>query len=88
MLANNIAIQAKDIHETLWKVPFLSELEDCILLKISGALTMVTFPEGECIINKGDVGKVFYILQESIVKFYDISFSNSCYVDQLLGPGN
>jgi len=88
MLANNTASQQKDIHGTLRKVPFLSELDDRVLVKISDALTTVTFPEGERIINKGDVGEVFYILREGKVKVHDIGFGDSRFVDQFLGPGD
>lgn len=88
MLANNNANQQKDIHDVLRKVPFLSELEDPILTKITDVLTSVTFPQGERIINKGDVGEVFYILREGIVKVHDIGFGPSQYVDQYLKPGD
>jgi cAMP-dependent protein kinase regulator len=88
MLANNTASQQKDIHDVLRKVPFLSELDESNLLRISDALTSVTFPEGERIINKGDVGEVFYILREGKVKVHDIGFGDSRYVDQELGPGD
>mmetsp|Transcript_30874 Transcript_30874/g.47321 ORF Transcript_30874/g.47321 Transcript_30874/m.47321 type:complete len:813 (+) Transcript_30874:35-2473(+) len=88
MLANNTANQQKDIHDVLRKVPFLSELDDRMLVRISDALTTVTFPEGERIINKGDVGEVFYILREGTVKVHDIGFGDSQYVDQDLGPGD
>ncbi len=88
MLANNNANQTKDIHDVLRKVPFLSELEDPILSKITDVLTSVTFPKGERIINKGDVGEVFYILREGIVKVHDIGFGASQYVDQFLKPGD
>jgi CRP-like cAMP-binding protein len=88
MLANNNVNQQKDIHDVLRKVPFLSELEDQILSKITDVLTNVTFPKGERIINKGDVGEVFYILREGIVKVHDIGFGASQYVDQFLKPGD
>uniref|UniRef100_A0A7S1V2J1 cGMP-dependent protein kinase n=1 Tax=Grammatophora oceanica TaxID=210454 RepID=A0A7S1V2J1_9STRA len=88
MLANNTANQQKDVHEVLRKVPFLSELDDRDLVKISDALTTVQFPMGERIINKGDVGEVFYILREGTVKVHDIGFGDSRYVDQILGPGD
>jgi CRP-like cAMP-binding protein len=88
MLANNNASQQKDIHDVLRKVPFLSQLDEQNLLRISDALTSVTFPEGERIINKGDVGEVFYILREGKVKVHDIGFGDSRYVDQELGPGD
>jgi len=88
MLANNTANQQNDIHAILRKVPFLTELDDRNLNKITDALTTVTFPEGERIINKGDVGEVFYILREGNVKVHDIGFGDSRYVDQVLGPGD
>ena len=84
MLANNNASQQKDIHDVLRKVPFLSELAETDLLRISDALTSVTFPEGERLINKGDVGEVFYILREGKVKVHDIGFGDSQYVDQII----
>ena len=88
MLANNTASQQKDIHDVLRKVPFLAELDDTNLTRISDALTSVTFPEGERIINKGDVGEVFYILREGKVKVHDIGFGDSQYIDQELGIGD
>ena len=88
MLANNNANQQKDIHDVLRKVPFLSELEDNVLSKITDVLTTVSFPQGERIINKGDVGEVFYILREGTVKVHDIGFGASQYVDQFLKPGD
>jgi CRP-like cAMP-binding protein/tRNA A-37 threonylcarbamoyl transferase component Bud32 len=88
MLANNQNAQQKDINDILRKVPFLAELDDRDLLRISDALTSVTFPEGERIINKGDVGEVFYIIREGTVKVHDIGFGDSTYVDQPLGPGD
>jgi len=88
MLANNNANQQKDIHDVLRKVPFLSDMAEMDLLRISDALTSVNFPEGERLINKGDVGEVFYILREGKVKVSDIGFGDSQYVDQIIGPGD
>jgi CRP-like cAMP-binding protein len=88
MLANNSNTQQKDINDILRKVPFLAELDDSDLLRISDALTSVTFPEGERIITKGDVGEVFYIIREGTTKVHDIGFGDSTYVDQPLGPGD
>lgn len=88
MLANNTASQQKDVQDVLRKVPFLMELDDQTLNKISDALTTVSFPEGDAIINKGDVGEVFYIIKEGNVKVSDIGFGDSQYVDQYLSPGD
>lgn len=88
MLANNTASQQKDIHDVLRKVPFLADLDETNLVRISDALTSVTFPEGERIINKGDVGEVFYILREGKVKVHDIGFGDSTYMDQEMTQGD
>ncbi|GAX14590.1 cGMP-dependent protein kinase 1 [Fistulifera solaris] len=88
MLANNTNSQKKDVHDVLRKVPFLADVDENDLTKISDALTSVTFPEGERIINKGDVGEIFYIIREGTVKVHDIGFGDSKYVDQPLGPGD
>mmetsp|Transcript_16430 Transcript_16430/g.20519 ORF Transcript_16430/g.20519 Transcript_16430/m.20519 type:complete len:739 (+) Transcript_16430:257-2473(+) len=88
MLANNNANQQKDIHAVLRKVPFLSELDDRILMRLCDAMTTVTFPANERIINKGDRGEVFYILREGNVKVHDIGFTGAKYQDQIIGPGD
>lgn len=87
MLANNSNAQSKDINDVLRKINFLEELEDRDLLRISDALTSVTFRANERIINKGDVGEVFYIIREGTVRVHDIGFGDSQYIDQHLGPG-
>jgi CRP-like cAMP-binding protein/tRNA A-37 threonylcarbamoyl transferase component Bud32 len=88
MLANNTNAQQKDVNDVLRKVPFLAELDDGAMLRISDALTSVTFPEGERIISKGDVGEIFYIIREGTVKVHDIGFGDSTYVDQPLSAGD
>lgn len=88
MLANNTNSQQNEIFEVLRKVPFLAELDERDLGRIGDALTSVTFPEGERIINKGDVGEVFYIIREGTVKVHDIGFGDSTYVDQPLVAGD
>jgi len=87
MLANNTASTQKYIQDTLRKVKILSDLEDNMLSRVADALTTVSFPKGEIIINKGDVGEVFYILREGTVKIHDIGFGDNQYADQFLGPG-
>jgi CRP-like cAMP-binding protein len=88
MLANNNASQQKDVLDVLRKVHFLANLDEATLIKVADALTTVSFQAGERIINKGDVGEVFYILKEGSVKVHDIGFGDSQYVDQVLGPGD
>jgi len=88
MLANNNASQEKEVLDVLRKVQFLADLDKELLVKIADALTTVSFQRGDRIINKGDVGEVFYILKEGKVKVHDIGFGDSQYVDQVLNPGD
>mmetsp|Transcript_25710 Transcript_25710/g.60500 ORF Transcript_25710/g.60500 Transcript_25710/m.60500 type:complete len:820 (-) Transcript_25710:226-2685(-) len=87
MLANNSSAQQKDVNETLRKVPFLSDLQDMDLNRIADALSKVNYEPGDRIINKGDVGKDFYIIREGRVKVHDIGFGGSTYKDQEMGVG-
>lgn len=88
LLANHTNAQQKGINEILRKVPFLTELDDSDLLRVSDALTPVKFREGERIINKGDAGEAFYIIREGTAKVHGVGFGDSTYVDQTLGPGD
>merc|ERR1719401_3372476 len=58
------------------------------MMKVVDALTAVNFQEGERIINKGDVGEVFYILKEGQARCTDIGFGDSRFADQVYGPGD
>jgi len=88
MLASNSAGQQKDVLNVMRKVQFLSDLDESTLLKIADALTTVSFKENDRIINKGDVGEVFYILKEGRTKVHDIGTGDSQFVDQFYGPGD
>ena len=59
-----------------------------MLIKIADALTTVSYQEGDHIINKGDVGEIFYIIKEGRVKVHDIGLGDSQYVNQVMGPGD
>lgn len=87
MLANNQSANQKDMVETLRKVPFLSDLQDFDLGRISEALHKVQFQPNDKIINKGDIGDQFYIIREGRVKVHDIGFGDSTYDDQEMGVG-
>jgi len=89
LLANSNASQQKDTVDVLRKVKFLADLEDdAMLIKIADALATLKFNKGDKIINKGDVGEVFYIVKDGSVKVHDIGFGDSQFVDQTLGPGD
>jgi len=88
ILANSTNSQKHDVHVILKKVPFLAELDKIDLIKLSDAFTSVTFPEGGRIINKGDEGENFYIIQEGTAKVHDIGFGDSTYTEQPIKAGD
>jgi len=88
MLASNVQKESEGIREVLKKVKFFNKLDRSILSKISDALMPISFPEGKRIVEKGEIGKVFYIVKKGTVKVHDIGLGDSKYVDQMLGPGD
>ena len=80
ILANSTNSQKQDVHLILKKVPFLADLDVLDLSKLSDAFTTNSYPEGSRIINKGDKGENFYILQEGTAKVHEIGFGDSTYI--------
>jgi CRP-like cAMP-binding protein len=76
-----------DIRSCLSKIPLFKSIGDQHLHKFASALTRVKFKKGERIVNKGEVGTVFYLIEEGIVKVHDIGIGDSCAVGQLLKAG-
>ena len=87
LLASYAHDREQDIFDLIQKVPLLQSLDSVTRSKFSAALTTVKFKEGDRIVNKGDVGQVFYIIQEGQVKVHDIG-TGAQFVDQVLGPGD
>jgi len=52
----------------LRKVPLLKPLREQQLAALAGALTPVSFVDGECIVQQGEEGKVFFIVGEGQVR--------------------
>ncbi|CAB9516569.1 Protein kinase 4 (Fragment) [Seminavis robusta] len=88
ILANSTNSQKKDVHHILQKVPFLTDLDKLDLIKLSDAFVAKSYPEGGRIINKGDVGENFYIIQEGTAKVHDIGFGDSASIEISLKAGD
>jgi cAMP-dependent protein kinase regulator len=87
-----IAKQAKgeqsDIVDLVAKIPLLQDMDSGLVSKFAQVLTTVKFNEGELIVKKGDVGEVFYILNQGQVEVSDIGLGSSRFVNQTLKPGD
>lgn len=87
-----IARQAKgeqsDLVNLVAKIPLLQDMDRGLVSKFAQVLTTVKFNEGELIVKKGDVGEVFYILDQGEVEVHDIGMGSSRFIDQVLKPGD
>lgn len=74
--------------ELLGKISLFQDLAADDLNRFTNSLTAVHWKEGDRIVQKGEEGNVFYIVQEGSVKIHDIGLGDSQFQDQLLGPGD
>mmetsp|Transcript_24926 Transcript_24926/g.37294 ORF Transcript_24926/g.37294 Transcript_24926/m.37294 type:complete len:714 (+) Transcript_24926:284-2425(+) len=73
--------------ELLRRVPFLADLDDQKLSRISDSLNLAQWKKGDVIISKGEMGHSFHIIKEGKVRVSNIAVGQSPYVDRILGPG-
>ena len=94
ILANSSVSGDRDTMKILRKVEFLSNLSDEYIAKIASAVTPKNFKKGETIIQKGDLGTVFYVLKSGSVMVKDIDSgvtsaqSKIGYDNMVLKPGD
>ena len=88
ILASQTIQGENKIRDILIKIPFLENLDESFLNKMISSLQPVTFSPNERVIQKGDEGKVFYIIKEGKVKVHDIQVGETSYEDNILGPGD
>lgn len=77
----------EQVQTTLENVPFLKDLSADRKFKLASALVPIRFDAGDRIVNKGDEGRVFYVVKEGEVRVHDIGHGQSNFEDQILGPG-
>eukprot|EP00584_Thalassiosira_punctigera_P023488 CAMPEP_0172573634 /NCGR_PEP_ID=MMETSP1067-20121228/136289_1 /TAXON_ID=265564 ORGANISM="Thalassiosira punctigera, Strain Tpunct2005C2" /NCGR_SAMPLE_ID=MMETSP1067 /ASSEMBLY_ACC=CAM_ASM_000444 /LENGTH=710 /DNA_ID=CAMNT_0013366241 /DNA_START=120 /DNA_END=2253 /DNA_ORIENTATION=- len=63
------------------------DLDDAKLRKLVDAFTVVTYDEGERVLNKGDHGDICYIVKSGMVKIDSIGHGSSKFKDQIFGEG-
>jgi cAMP-dependent protein kinase regulator len=88
LLATQAKGQAQDAKNILAKIPLLKNLDRQTQTKFVDCLTTVKYTQGERIVNKGDVGDIFYIVNEGQVKVHDIGMGDSKFVDQIYKQGD
>lgn len=89
-LAKNALGQETKMMNIIKQIPTFNSIKDdtTLLRKFANALEQVVFMEGQRIVNKGDVGNVFYIIEQGQVKVHDIGTGDSQTLDQILTVGD
>lgn len=63
-------------------------MDDEYVMRLIHAMTPVQWKAGDRIVQKGEQGDIFYLIQEGEVKVHDIGLGDSTYEDQILGAGH
>jgi cAMP-dependent protein kinase regulator len=87
LLAHDAAQHHASIKKLLKKINIFADFNDEDFSRFANSLTPVHWKEGARIVQKGEEGKVFYIVQEGTAKIHDIGLGDSQFEDQILGPG-
>lgn len=77
----------QEMKDLVRKIDIFKNLEDHAITKFTNAMTPVHWEEGARIVQKGDEGNVFYIIESGNVKIHDIGLGDSQFEDQIVGPG-
>jgi len=88
MLARQATSAEKNVNEILSSIPLFQDMPQPSLQKFIGALTAVYFTQGERILTKGDVGEIFYIVEDGMVRVHDKGLGDSQVCDSILKQGD
>lgn len=81
----NHSTQMKDL---IGKISMFKDLDRSAISRFVNSLTPVHWKEGTRIVQKGEEGSVFYIIESGRVKVHDIGLGDSQLDDLVLGPGD
>jgi CRP-like cAMP-binding protein len=87
LLASHSNQHHSQMKELLGKITLFKDLAPADVSRFTHSLTPVQWKLGARIVQKGEEGNVFYIIQKGQVKIHDIGLGGSKFEDQLLGPG-
>lgn len=84
VLARSAAESHGGLCNTIKSISLFEHMSPSELSKFVAALTPVSYVEGERIITKGEIGEVFYIIQDGTVRCHDMGLGDAQYDTQLL----
>ena len=76
-----------NLKSLIRSISIFENLDDTVLSRFTKSLTPVHWKAGQRIVQKGEEGSVFYIIQSGSVKVHDIGLGDSAFDDLTLGPG-
>jgi len=82
LLARSAKEGEENIIEILSKIDLFKELNRQTITKFADVLSTVKFKAGEKIVEKGQKGDVFYIVQNGQVRVHDIGLGDSSFDDE------
>jgi CRP-like cAMP-binding protein len=88
LLAHQDLLHRSNMKDLLRSISVFQGLDDCLISRFTKSLTPVHWKEGQRIVQKGEEGLVFYIIQSGNVKVHDIGLGDSIFDDLVLGPGD
>eukprot|EP00586_Coscinodiscus_wailesii_P003296 CAMPEP_0172480324 /NCGR_PEP_ID=MMETSP1066-20121228/5414_1 /TAXON_ID=671091 /ORGANISM="Coscinodiscus wailesii, Strain CCMP2513" /LENGTH=798 /DNA_ID=CAMNT_0013241529 /DNA_START=68 /DNA_END=2464 /DNA_ORIENTATION=+ len=88
IVVGHVKSEAAGVLDVLKKVPVLEGLDGAALRRIADALVPVSFLEGKRVVQKGDEGRVFYIVQKGRLRVHDIGHGDSEYQDKTISAGD
>lgn len=77
-----------DLKLCLRKVTLFQDLDERTMDRFVKVFTPVHFKAGTRIVQKGEEGKIFYVIQEGQVKEHDVGLGDSATEDIILGRGD
>jgi CRP-like cAMP-binding protein len=88
LLARTAQEEESSIVDVLVKIDLFRDLDRRTITKFADVLSTVKFKEGERIVEKGQQGDIFYIINEGQVRVHDIGLGDANYDDQILKRGD
>mmetsp|Transcript_13841 Transcript_13841/g.18060 ORF Transcript_13841/g.18060 Transcript_13841/m.18060 type:complete len:806 (+) Transcript_13841:144-2561(+) len=88
ILARQQTEEDTDIRGLIRGINIFKDLDEATLYRFTRAMVPTKFKEGDRIVQKGEEGNVFYIVQTGKVKIHDIGLGDSSFRDHTLLPGD
>lgn len=87
LLARSAKESEGNIIEVLTKIDLFKDLDRPTIKKFADVLNTVKYKEGQKIVEKGQQGDVFYIVQSGQVRVHDIGLGDSSFDDEIHKAG-